>query len=296
MQKADDADKLQDFMNIYKTHVKRQSEEFMTKKQKDPELIDQLDKHCKYMEKQIRLLQETSSKKLKKAKDHIAARTEENKDLIKSLSHLRKEDEKRTKDTNDLDKKITEIQQARRRIVTEIEKMEEQMDKMKIPEVTRPGYHKASTVYRKQKSAENQVADQFRRSQSRGRLIKGSLYNNKPAGLYKQQILDLQKSLEAANETIIMNNVHLEQVRNEYEAAKKYLLDDPGNYMELSEQINMAQMEMVAGAAGRDGPMSLLPPTQTNVLGQTNADGSDRNASRQDIDGQPVNNEHYREQ
>ena len=73
--------------------------------------------------------------------------------------------------------------------------------------------------------------------------------------------------MEAANETIIMNNVHLEQVRNEYEAAKKYLLDDPGNYMELSEQINMAQMEMVAGAAGRDGPMSLLPPTQTNVLG-----------------------------
>ena len=38
-------------MNIYRNRVKKQSEEVMTKKQKDPELIDQLDKHLKYMEK-----------------------------------------------------------------------------------------------------------------------------------------------------------------------------------------------------------------------------------------------------
>lgn len=41
-------------MHIYKTHVKEQSEEVFTKKQKDPEMIDELDKHLKYMEKQIR--------------------------------------------------------------------------------------------------------------------------------------------------------------------------------------------------------------------------------------------------
>ena len=79
-------------MNIYKNHVKKQSEEIQTKKQKDPELIDQLDKHLKYMEKQIRQLQETSSKNLKKAKDHIHSRTEENKDLIVALSELRSKD------------------------------------------------------------------------------------------------------------------------------------------------------------------------------------------------------------
>ena len=79
-------------MNIYKNHVKKQSEEIQTKKQKDPELIDQLDKHLKYMEKQIRQLQETSSKNLKKAKDLIHSRTEENKDLIVALSELRSKD------------------------------------------------------------------------------------------------------------------------------------------------------------------------------------------------------------
>mmetsp|Transcript_42431 Transcript_42431/g.55963 ORF Transcript_42431/g.55963 Transcript_42431/m.55963 type:complete len:119 (+) Transcript_42431:1242-1598(+) len=40
MQKPEDADKLQGFMAIYRNYVKKQSEEVMTKKQKDPELID----------------------------------------------------------------------------------------------------------------------------------------------------------------------------------------------------------------------------------------------------------------
>jgi hypothetical protein len=73
-------------MHIYKTHVKKQTECDMTKQQKDPEMIDELDKHLKYMEKQIRQLQETSSKTLKKAKEHIHSRTEENKSLIENLS------------------------------------------------------------------------------------------------------------------------------------------------------------------------------------------------------------------
>ena len=55
MQFSDDADKLQSFMQIYRNHVAdKASEEVISKKQKDPELIDQLDKHLKYMEKQIR--------------------------------------------------------------------------------------------------------------------------------------------------------------------------------------------------------------------------------------------------
>ena len=57
MQFSDDADKLQSFMQIYRNHVAdKASEEVISKKQKDPELIDQLDKHLKYMEKQIRQL------------------------------------------------------------------------------------------------------------------------------------------------------------------------------------------------------------------------------------------------
>lgn len=107
MQKEDDSDKLQGFMTIYRKHVKIQSEEIQTKKQKDPELIDQLDKHLKYMEKQIRQLQETSSKNLKKAKDYIHNRTEENKDLISILTELREKDIKRKEDQHKVDKKIT---------------------------------------------------------------------------------------------------------------------------------------------------------------------------------------------
>ena len=41
MQKPDDADKMQGFMGIYRTHVKEQPDnEVISKKQKDPELID----------------------------------------------------------------------------------------------------------------------------------------------------------------------------------------------------------------------------------------------------------------
>lgn len=96
-------------MKIYTDRVKTKSLEMQTKKQKDPELIDQLDKHLKYMEKQIRQLQETSSKDLKKAKDHIHSRTEENKTFIRDLSILRKKDKDRKKDQHKVDKKITEI-------------------------------------------------------------------------------------------------------------------------------------------------------------------------------------------
>ena len=41
MQFSDDADKLQSFMQIYRNHVAdKASEEVISKKQKDPELID----------------------------------------------------------------------------------------------------------------------------------------------------------------------------------------------------------------------------------------------------------------
>ena len=56
---------------------------------------------------------------------------------------------------------------------------------MKQQEMTRPGFHKASSIYKTKKDGDDKVADNFRRSQSRGKLIKGSLFNNRPAGMYK---------------------------------------------------------------------------------------------------------------
>lgn len=188
MQKAEDSEKIAGLMRIYKTHVKKQPDEVFAKKQKDPETIDELDKHLKYMEKQIRILQDTTAKNLKKSKQHIIERTEENKDLIASLSELREQDRQRKKDQERVDKQINEINQQKRRIGGEIDKMKEEMKKMRQQEGTKAGFHRASSVYTRAKPEDQQVADQFRKSQSKGRLIKGSLFNNKPVGLYKQQI------------------------------------------------------------------------------------------------------------
>ena len=95
MQKPDDADKLQGFMAIYRNYVKKQSEEITTKKQKDPELIDQLDKHLKFREKEIRQLQENALKTSKKSKKALKERTSENKNFIFLLEELRDRDEER---------------------------------------------------------------------------------------------------------------------------------------------------------------------------------------------------------
>ena len=111
------------------------------------------------MEKQIRQLQETSSKNLKKAKDHINNRTDENKSLIETLSGLRDQDRDRKKDQHKVDKKITEIQLAKRRIDTDIEKMKEEIQKLRLMEGSKPGFHKASSVYTKPKEGDGQVAD-----------------------------------------------------------------------------------------------------------------------------------------
>ena len=177
------------------------------------------------MEKQIRQLQETSSKNLKKAKEHIHNRTEENKGFIEDLYLLRKKDNKRKQEQSKVDKKITEIQLAKRRIGTDIEKMREEMQKMKLRDASRPGLHKASSVYTQKKDGDDRVADQFKRNQSRGRLIKGSLFNNRPAGIYKQQIQDLLAQLNEANEQIVIQQLQITTLRDEFSNAQQDIQD-----------------------------------------------------------------------
>ena len=64
--------------------------------------------------------------------------------------------------------------------------MEEEIKKMRLTEPIKPGITKTSSVYTREKGGDDKVADQFKRSQSRGKLIKGSSFINRPAGLYKQ--------------------------------------------------------------------------------------------------------------
>ena len=62
------------------------------------------------------------------------------------------------------------------------------MQKLRLKDGMKPGLNKTSEVYNQKKTGDEKVADQFRKTQSRGKLIKGSLFNNRPAGMYKQQI------------------------------------------------------------------------------------------------------------
>ena len=53
MQKESDSEKISGLMKIYKNNVKDHADQVLEKKKKDPETIEELDKHLKYMEKAI---------------------------------------------------------------------------------------------------------------------------------------------------------------------------------------------------------------------------------------------------
>lgn len=99
--------------------------------------------------------------------------------------------------------------------------MRDEMEKMKLRDASRPGLHKASSVYTQKKDGDDRVADQFKRQQSRGRLIKGSLFNNKPAGIYKQQIQDLQSQIAEATEQIVMQQLQIATLRDDFANAQR---------------------------------------------------------------------------
>jgi hypothetical protein len=50
---------------------------------------------------------------------------------------------------------------------------------------------KAQDFYNDRKSENQQEQESFRKSASRGRIRKGSVYNQRPAGLHKQKIASL---------------------------------------------------------------------------------------------------------
>ena len=96
-------------------------------------------------------MQENSVKTNKKSKKELAERTRENKDLIGLLEKLRINDDERQKEQANVDKDITKIQLEKRRVDAEIERMQEDMQKMKQQDLTKPGFHKASSIYNKPK-------------------------------------------------------------------------------------------------------------------------------------------------
>ena len=61
MQKESDSEKISGLMKIYKNNVKDHADQVLEKKKKDPETIEELDKHLKYMEKAISQLKKSTA-------------------------------------------------------------------------------------------------------------------------------------------------------------------------------------------------------------------------------------------
>ena len=95
MQQPEDSDKILGFHKIYRNHVKDIADDTIQKKKKDPEMMQELDKHLRYMEKSIKQLKQSSKRNKAKAKKMIQARTEENRELLKNIEKLRQIDKQR---------------------------------------------------------------------------------------------------------------------------------------------------------------------------------------------------------
>jgi len=67
----------------------------------------------------------------KKSKKALNERTKENKNLIFLLEELRGNDETRQREQANVDKDITKIQLENRRVTADIDRMKEEMQKMK---------------------------------------------------------------------------------------------------------------------------------------------------------------------
>jgi len=132
MQKDNDNEKIAGLMHIHKANAKDHADEVLEKKKKDPETIEELDKHLKYMEKSISQLKKSTQVQLAKSRKQIRKQTKDNKDLIRELSVLRKEDKTRKEGQDAIDKKINKINQEKRRVEGEIEKYKDSMRKMRL--------------------------------------------------------------------------------------------------------------------------------------------------------------------
>lgn len=71
MQMSEDNDKIPGLMKIYRNHVKDIAADTFQKKKKDPEMMQELDKHLRYMEKSIKQLKQNSKRNKSKSKKMI---------------------------------------------------------------------------------------------------------------------------------------------------------------------------------------------------------------------------------
>ena len=154
-----------------------------------------------------------------RSKKQIRKQTKDNKDLITELSFLRREDRKRKEDQDEIDKDTNRVKQEINRVSAEISKYKDLMRKMRLQDGSKQT--QSTQIYNKPPTAEEQVAENYKRSQSKGKLYKGPLFNRAPMGIYKQQIQEKLVQLEESAKTILLQNLQITTLNDEFNQALK---------------------------------------------------------------------------
>ena len=121
-------------MLLYNQFVKPLSDEIQQQKQKDPEIIEELDRQLKYMEKTIGSFRSTTQKNHAKSINNIKKRTTDNKALIDELSQLREEQRARQRDLNRLDMQIQGVALKKKRLESDLDQLKTKIKDIKSEE------------------------------------------------------------------------------------------------------------------------------------------------------------------
>lgn len=195
-----------DLVDLFRTYVQNE----VTKlSQEDPESLDELKRHLKYMEKTISGMRESQTKVDSRVKVDIRKRTIENATLIQELNQLRS-------DKHELEQRAKQLQHQVKDYAHKLGQKEKEIDEVR------------QTTMVKQQSSANLPAvnptppPQHRASSARpqkqtpytGRLYKGPSFENKFVSLQdKQRIVELQNELEERKEQIFVLKMEINQLK-----------------------------------------------------------------------------------
>ena len=184
-------------------------------------MMQELDKHLRYMEKSIKQLKQSSKRNKAKAQKMIQARTEENRNLLKTIEELRQIDQGRQKKQEEIDKKINQIKQQYRIYENEKDRYKEEIRKLQIsggiPSLNK---HKAQDFYNEKKNDDQKDVETYKRSQSRGKIIKGSVFTQKATNINQTKIELMVEQLTESSKTILLQNLQKKTLQEKLEAIQ----------------------------------------------------------------------------
>jgi hypothetical protein len=166
------------------------------------------------MEKSLGQLKKSSESEHKKAKAMIKRRTDENEELIEQLTAFRKRQKDREENLNKLDMEIEGTMLKIRRYEGELDKTQQTMKIIKRGNSV-GAVRQGSEYFKEKNTIDSDWEKTNKRAVSRGKLQKGSMYRNRPLGVYKIKIKELVDQLEENNQTILLQRLQITSLREE---------------------------------------------------------------------------------